>query len=122
MIPGKPIDAAAAHCFAEDWIAAWNAHDLDRIIAHYAAEIVFLSPLAQARIGNGRVCGVPALRDYWAPALTALSDLKFELIDALTGHDCVTILYRNHRGQSVAETCEFGPDGKVVRSFVCYSP
>lgn len=21
--------------FAHDWIAAWNAHDLDRIVGHY---------------------------------------------------------------------------------------
>jgi hypothetical protein len=25
-----------ANHFAEDWIAAWNAHDLQRILAHYA--------------------------------------------------------------------------------------
>ena len=28
--------------FAAEWIAAWNAHDLDRILAHYAEGIVFV--------------------------------------------------------------------------------
>ena len=115
------MDAAAADAFAEDWIAAWNAHDLDRILSHYAPEIVFRSPVAQARVGDGRVKGVEALRAYWSGALAALNDLRFELVDCLKGHECLTVLYRNHRGQSVAETFEFQADGKVIRSFACYS-
>ncbi len=27
-----------ARSFAEDWIAAWNAHDVGRVLAHYADE------------------------------------------------------------------------------------
>lgn len=110
-----------ARAFAEDWIAAWNAHDLDRILSHYATEVAFLSPLAQKRVGNGRVEGLAALRSYWSGALAAQPGLKFELLDVLTGHACLTALYRNHRGQSAAETFEFRSDGKVVRSFACYS-
>lgn len=116
------MDASQARAFAEEWIAAWNAHDLDRIVSHYAPEIVFLSPQAERRVGNGRVAGIQALRAYWGPALKAQTQLRFDLIDVLTGHECVTILYRNHRGQSVAETCEFDSSHKVVRSFACYSP
>ena len=115
------MDAKHARAFAEEWIAAWNSHDIDRILSHYAAEIVFLSPVAQQRVGNGRVVGVSALRNYWGTALTQMSTLKFELVDVLTGHGCVTILYRNQRGQSVAETCEFNAAGKVVGSCACYA-
>lgn len=25
--------------FAHEWIAAWNAHDLERILAHYADDV-----------------------------------------------------------------------------------
>jgi len=106
--------------FAEEWVAAWNGHDLDRILAHYDAGIVFLSPIALQTVGNGRVAGIAALRDYWGERLAARPDLKFELLEVLTGYQCLTIRYRNHRGQSAAETFEFGPDGKVVRSFACY--
>ena len=31
--------------FAEDWIASWNSHDLDRILAHYAQDFEMSSPL-----------------------------------------------------------------------------
>lgn len=114
------MEVSQARAFAEDWIAAWNSHDIERIISHYAPEIVFLSPQAEKRVGNGRVVGIAALRSYWSSALASQANLQFELIDTLAGHECLTILYKNHRGQTVAETCELRPDLKVIRSFACY--
>src|SRR5438477_2853019 len=35
-----------AYQFAEHWVAAWNAHDLDRIMSHYEAEVELISPVA----------------------------------------------------------------------------
>jgi len=109
-----------AQDFAREWIAAWNTRDLDRILGHYAAEIVLLSPLAQRRLGNGRVEGIAALRDYWQGGLAANPGLRFDLETVLVGHESLTILYRNHLGQRVAETVEFDAAGKVVRSSACY--
>lgn len=110
----------AATIFAQEWIDAWNAHDVDRVLAHYAPEIVFLSPIAQARLGDGRVVGVKALGDYWRPALASMPELRFELEQVLVGHECLTILYRNQEQQRVAETVEFGSDGMIVRCSACY--
>lgn len=107
--------------FANGWIAAWNAHDLEAIISHYAPEIVFLSPVAERRFGNGRVEGIAALRDYWGLSLKSQPELRFEFRAVLSGFDALTILYRNHRAQLVAETVEFNSGGKVVRSYACYS-
>lgn len=107
--------------FADEWVESWNSHDLDRILSHYDSEIVFLSPIALQTVGIGRIVGMAALRDYWSRSLAARPDLKFELVEVLAGHQCLTIRYRNHRGQSAAETFEFSPDGKVVRSFACYA-
>ena len=109
-----------AHAFAAEWIAAWNSHELERVLSHYSTDIVFLSPVAQTVVGDGRVIGISALRSYWSKALAARPDLKFELLNVLVGHECLTIRYRNHRGQEAAETFEFAADGKVVRSFACY--
>ena len=111
----------SARAFALDWIEAWNAHDIERILSHYAPEIVFLSPVAQKRTGDGRVVGLDALRDYWGQGITAQPDLAFELMDILIGHHCLTIHYGNHHGQTVAETFEFRADGKVTRSYACYA-
>ena len=111
-----------AHAFAHAWIDAWNARDLDAVLSHYAPDIVFLSPFAEKLLGTGRVEGIAALRSYWRAGLDATPALHFELQSVLTGHDCLTILYRNHRNQQVAETVEFDAAGKVNRSFACYSP
>ena len=110
-----------ANAFAKEWIAAWNARDLDAILSHYAPDIVFLSPFAQRLRGTGRIEGVAALRSYWTAGLAAHPDLKFELETVLVGHQSLTILYRNHRAQKVAETVEFNGFGQVVRSLACYS-
>jgi len=114
------MTSAEARAFADEWIAAWNGHDLDRILSHYAADIVLLSPGALRRIGNGRVVGMAALRGYWGQVLSNEPHLKFQLGEVRVGHECLTILYRNHRGQQGAETFEFGKGDKVVRSFACF--
>jgi ketosteroid isomerase-like protein len=38
--------------FASDWIAAWNSHDLDRILAHYEDDFEMTSPLIVALVGE----------------------------------------------------------------------
>jgi hypothetical protein len=118
---GSTIMNSSPQAFAGEWIAASNRHDLDRILSHYASDIVFFSPIAQRHTGNGRVSGACALRSYWEKGLAAYPGLKFELLNVLTGHECLTILYCNNRGQQVAETFEFGAGGKVARSFACYA-
>src|SRR5437660_91789 len=60
--------------FAADWVAAWNRHDLDAILSHYADDVVFTSPFAVRLTGDGTVRGKPALRAYFAAALTRLPD------------------------------------------------
>jgi len=40
--------------FAREWIAAWNAHDLERVLAHYSPDIQLSSPVAAERVpGSG---------------------------------------------------------------------
>ncbi|MEQ1725004.1 MAG: nuclear transport factor 2 family protein [Sphingopyxis sp.] len=106
--------------FALEWIAAWNARDLERILSHYADDAIFLSPNAARVIGDGRVEGKAALRAYWGKALDAAPQLHFVLETWLVGHDALTILYANHRGQRVAESIAFDADGKVAFSMACY--
>ena len=109
---------------AEEWIAAWNARDLDRVLSHYAADVELSSPIAAERIpeSGGYVRGAAALRAYWEPALAANPDLHFDLEAVLTAVDGCTILYRNHRDQLVAESLYWNDDGLVTRAAVAYGP
>lgn len=42
----------AMMCFAEAWIAAWNRRDVDAVLAHYAEDARFTSPVARAVVGR----------------------------------------------------------------------
>jgi len=112
-----------AQTFAREWVKAWNDHDLEAILAHYADDVVFHSP--RIRMVTGRdtdaVHGKAALRDYWARALGQARDLYFEVDQVFAGSDALTILYTNHRQQQVTETFVLGPDGRVSRSVSAYA-
>lgn len=58
------MDAEFAERFAEEWQAAWNSHDIERILAHYADDVVFQSPYVAHRFQDpaGEVRGKEALR------------------------------------------------------------
>ncbi|MCD6707384.1 MAG: nuclear transport factor 2 family protein [Thiobacillus sp.] len=112
----------AARAFAQDWIAAWNARDLDAVLAHYSEDCTFASPFVAhfADEPGGRLAGKTSLRAYWAAALAALPALRSELVDVLTDVGCITILYRGRRGLT-AEVFELGAGGKVVHGLALYA-
>jgi ketosteroid isomerase-like protein len=116
------LDADFAKHFAAEWIDAWNAHALDRVLAHYDEDFVFQSPMITVVTGepSGRLQGIAAIRAYWSAALVRLPDLHFTLQDILLGTGCLTLYYRGHRGM-VAETFFFDEQGKVVRATASYS-
>ena len=103
-----------AEAFADEWIGAWNAHDLDRILGHYAEDIVFESPASTRITGDasGRVVGKAALRDYWRQALERVSDLTFTLKAVYGGAGGVAIRYHSSRtGHEVVEVLQFNEAG-----------
>jgi ketosteroid isomerase-like protein len=120
------IDLEFAKSFAADWVAAWNAHDLDRVLPHYSDEFSMSSPVI-VELGvdpSGTLHGKPAVRAYWAAAMgTANPPIHFELIDVYTGVDTVTIHYRSIARKLVCETFTFDAARQhVVRAFACYGP
>ncbi len=111
------------HEFAQQWIAAWNSHDLEAILAHYAENVTLTSPVA-AKLSNnasGIVSGKKALRDYFARGLAAYPDLRFQLLDVLCGISSVVLYYTNQKGSKTGEFMEFDDDDKVVRVVANYS-
>ena len=110
--------------FAREWIAAWNARDLERVLTHYAPDVELSSPVAADRIpgSGGYIHGEAELRAYWEPALAANPDLHFDLEAVLTAVDGCTILYRNQRGQQVAESLYWNDAGLVTQAAVAYGP
>ena len=88
------IDPAAV---AAEWEAAWNAHDMDAVVAHYADAVVFRSRKAVPLTGTAEIGGKAALRAYWSEALRRRPDLRFTVEDVFEGPDMLAIACHNHR-------------------------
>lgn len=117
------IDRTFANRFAADWIAAWNSHDLDRVLAHYADDFEMNSPTIIRIAGepSGRLKGKARVRAYWTQALRKFPDLRFEPVATLLGVNSVTLCYRGVNGVMSADAFVFGAGGKVVWSHAYYA-
>lgn len=106
---------------AENWIESWNRRDLDAVLEHFSDDFEFSSPLISELAGesSGRLIGKAAVRNYWQAALARLPNLRFELVHVFSGVDCVTILYRGHRGLC-AEVLQFGRNNLALRGQALY--
>ena len=116
------MDKVFAERFAKEWLDAWNAHDLDKILAHYAEDFEMHSPAIIQLMDepSGRLQGKDAVRTYWAKALALVPDLKFRLQATLLGVQSITLCYEGARGRTVAEVFHFGPGHQVIRADAHY--
>ena len=112
-----------ARQFAQQWVLAWNSHDLDAIMSHYAPEVVLTSPVAMKLLNNasGTVVGKEALRAYFKLGLAAYPELAFELLDVMWGISSVVLYYVNQKGTKSGEFMEFDSQQQVVRVVANYS-
>ncbi len=108
------MDHATAQEFADDWVQAWNAHDLERVLAHFASDVVFTSPAAAQLMdgSDGVLRGKAALRDSWTEGLRRIPDLHFTVLGVYAGVSALVINYRNQKGARVCEVLVF--DGPLV--------
>jgi hypothetical protein len=111
------IEQSWAREFAKEWIAAWNSHDLDRILSHYVYDFEMSSPLIIERNKDptGVLRGKSTIRDYWAAGLAANPPLEFQLIDVHVGVNSIGILYRSIGRRRVIELLTFNEDKQVTR-------
>ena len=112
------VDALA---FSQQWVAAWNAHDVEAVLEHFHDDVIFSSPVAAKLLPetHGVVRGKPALRHYWTVALAHVPDLRFTVEDVYQGIDTVVIAYRNQDDGLVSEVLRFN-DGLVVEGHGTY--
>jgi hypothetical protein len=119
---GLMIGREFAERFAEEWIAAWNSHDLARILSHYDDDFEMASPRIAEIAGepSGVLRGKAAVGAYWEKALGLQPNLRFERIHTFVGARGIAIHYRNQAGRLAVETFEIGDDGRVVRAAAHY--
>jgi len=120
---GEPALAAQNRAIGEQWMAAFNAADLDRLLALYADDATHSSPKIRALHPDtgGRLHGKPALRAWWADSFTRLPGLRYETVAITADEHRVVVEYIRHvpaeAVMPIAEVFEVRT-GKIVASQV----
>jgi hypothetical protein len=117
------LNETEARQLAHYWVSAWNSHDLDAIMSHYAGEVILTSPVATKLLNDasGRVVGKDALRSYFKLGLAAYPNLAFELVDVMWGISSVVLYYVNQKGTKSGEFMELDSEQKVIRVVANYN-
>jgi len=110
-----------AQHFADEWMEAWNSHDLTKILSHYSEDFEMASPLIVKVTGvqSSTLKGKKAVGAYWEKGLALMPTLHFELDTILVGVDSITLYYRSARGK-VAEVFFFDVNNLVVKAAAHY--
>jgi ketosteroid isomerase-like protein len=109
---------ADAYARAAEWIAAWNSHDLDRILSHYEDDFSMSSPyIARVmREPTGTLHGKDAVRRYWSKGLALAPQLHFVLLDVFLGVDGIAVYYSSTVADAtVVEFLTIGVSGRYSR-------
>lgn len=113
-----------ATAFAKDWVDAWNAHDLEKILSHYTEDFTIESPMAIKLYpqSGGTVIGKNEVRKYWTIGLERSPDLKFELLEVLIGVNSLALyLFNISSKKKSVEVMSFNSDKKVNKVIVSFS-
>lgn len=108
--------------FAQEWIAAWNIHNLEKVLEHYAEEFTMSSPfiVKLAQEPSCKLQGKVAVGNYWSKALALYPNLQFELISTLVGVNRIMLYYKGVSGPA-AEVFYFDEKYKVIRAEAHYA-
>lgn len=110
------IDPAFASAFASDWIAAWNAHDMPRLLAHYRDDFEMLSPdVIPLGAPDGVLKGRQNAGSYWLELLAGQPHLTRDLLGVSAGVSSVAIQYRDAGRGPATEVLTFDAGCRVVR-------
>ncbi|AKF10505.1 nuclear transport factor 2 family protein [Sandaracinus amylolyticus] len=77
---------------ARRWLDAFNARDVDAMVALYADDATHTSP----KIAAARIVGREALRAWWRGALERTPSLRYELVGIAASEDRVALEYVRH--------------------------
>src|ERR1700761_4466975 len=110
-----PYQPEALAALGREWVEAWNARDLERVLALYAEDVEMTSVhIPVLGFGaDGTVHGKDRLRAYWSKALAMIPELRFTLIGTFVSPDSVVVFYQNERGGRICEYLRLDDAGKI---------
>jgi limonene-1,2-epoxide hydrolase len=108
---------------AREWLRAFNARELDALLALYAEDAIHTSPKLRVKKPEtlGQVRGKPALRAWWQDSFDRLPGLRYEALTITADGERVWMEYLrkapNESDMVVAEVLDV-KKGRIVASRV----
>lgn len=117
------MDKQAAEKFAQEWINAWNKHQIDEILSHYADDVEFYSPFIPLLKFNetGIITNKSDLKKYFEIGLNTYADLHFQFHHCFIGIHTLVLHYTSVNGRMAAEVFELNEQGKAVKVYCNYA-
>jgi hypothetical protein len=115
---------------ARAWMRAFNAYDVDALVALYADDATHTSPKIRALHPDtgGQLVGKPALAAWWRASNARLPGLRYEETAVTADDHSVVIEYIRHTPDGppapVAEVFEIIGEKSLPRAFItasCYT-
>jgi len=110
----------------EDWLSAWNKHDLTRVLSMYSEDIEFSSPKIKVVFPDralSKITNKKDLEEYWTKALEKYPKLNFVLkYSIFYNNKCLVEYYAlldEKTKTSVIEKFEM-QDGLIIKSSAYY--
>ena len=105
-----------------DWIEAWNTHDLERIMSHYADEVEFTAQTVIARWGkaDGKLKGKEELRLHFGKGLALAPDIHFTVEEILWAPNGYAVLYHRENGNRAMDAVELNEGGQAAKVTAYY--
>jgi len=105
-----------------DWLDAWNHHDLDRIMQHYAEDVEFTAQTVVTRWGkaDGKLKGKEELRNHFGRGLALAPDIHFTLEEILLAPNGYAVLYHRENGNRVLDAVELDDSGLAIKVTAYY--
>lgn len=107
---------------AADWVDAFNRHDLEAILGHYAEDVELTSPFVVQLLNDpyGTIRGKDNLRAYLSLGLTMFPDLSFTVLRVFPGVNSLVVHYRGVDEVMAAEVMLLNPQGQASRVYCHY--
>ena len=111
--------------FAAQWIAKWNRRDVESVLAHFADDAQFVSPLAAQFVGRSVLRDKEEIRAYWQAGMTRMSIIEFTLDHASWDERRreLTVVYQARLNDECKRACEimqFDPSGRQIQGEALY--
>ncbi|MEU6746630.1 nuclear transport factor 2 family protein [Spirillospora sp. NPDC046719] len=102
---------------ADQWLAGWEARDLDRVMACYSDDVDFAASTVVTRWErpDGRLRGKAELRRHFERGLELAPDLRFTEEAFLTNPGGYALLYRRENGNRALDVVELDQHGRAAR-------